>query len=308
MIRANRLAKALAAAAALGMFGASQAQTTINNGLTPGAQNLVSDESRETYVDANRNGLFDTGDVIFGYIQIQNFSPSGALAGNAVYGVFSQQVTSITGTTNINFGATTVAGLTLQALTGNAAAPAGSIASFYDNAAGYGTNLITTALGGATSMKDYIDFITGNGTLRLTAGLSRPSDFLVSGSNFAGAPNSNFINLPSGIQVAATGGGLSVVQNNTNFSYAANVSVSSPIGMPHLSSITSRNCQSPKGLCRVAVSRPRFRRIGSTRTMAPSISSSAAPEPEPTSHAGSSTRTTSAWHRSAFPSRGHFCS
>jgi hypothetical protein len=229
MVRANRLAKALAAAAALGLFGVAQAQTTINNGLTPGVQNLVQDESRETYVDVNRNGLFDTGDVIFGFIQIQNFAPSGALAGNAVYGVFSQQVTSFSGT-SINFGATTVAGLTLQALTGNAAAPAGSIASFYDNAAGYSTNLITTALAGATSMKSYIDFITGNGTLRLTAALSRPSDFLVSGSSFAGAANSNFIGLPSNVTVASTGGGLTVVQNNTNFSYASNVTASSPPG------------------------------------------------------------------------------
>jgi hypothetical protein len=227
MFKANRLVQALAAAGALGLFGSAQA-VTINNGLTPGVFNLVQDESRETYVDANANGLFDTGDVIFGFIQIQNFSPSGALANNAVYGVFSQQVTSISGQ-SINFGATTVTGLTLAALTGGAQ-PAGSIATFYDNSAGYSTNLITTALPGATSMKDYINFITGNGTLRLTAGLSRPSDFLASGSTFAGGPNANFVGLPSNVTVASTGGGMTVVQNNTNFSYASTVTASSPPG------------------------------------------------------------------------------
>jgi hypothetical protein len=229
MFKTNRLAPALAVAGALGALGAAQA-TTINNGLTPGVFNLVQDESREAYVDVNGDGKFGVGDVIFGFIQINNFSPSGALANNAVYGVFSQQVTSVAGS-SITFGATTVAGLTLSALTG-APAIAGAVASFYDNplAGGYSTNLITTALGSATSMKDYINFITGNGTLRLTAGLSRPSDFLVSGSSFAGVSNSAFIGLPSNVTVASTGGGMTVVLNNTSFAYASTVTSSSPPG------------------------------------------------------------------------------
>jgi len=229
MIQANRLAQALFAAGALGMFGAAQA-ADINAGLTPGVLNSVQDESREAYVDANRDGLFGAGDVIFGYIRLNNFAPSGAATNNSVYGVFSQQITAVNGT-SITFGATTVAGLTLSALTG-VAAPAGSIASFYDNAAGYSVDLITTALGGSTSMKNYIDFITGNGTLRLTAGLSRPSDFLVSGANafFAGGANTNFINLPPDVTVASTGGGLTVLVNNTNFDYSPTVIASSPPG------------------------------------------------------------------------------
>jgi len=145
MFNAKRLAQALAVAGLIGTLGAAHAQTTINNGLVPGVFNLVQDESREAYVDANRNGLFDTGDVIFGYIRISNFSPAGLNSGNAVYGVFSQQITSTGPGGSINFGATTVAGLTLSALTG-VAAPAGSIASFYDSAAGYSTDLITTLL------------------------------------------------------------------------------------------------------------------------------------------------------------------
>jgi len=232
MFNAKRLAQALAVAGLIGTLGAAHAQTTINNGLVPGVFNLVQDESREAYVDANRNGLFDTGDVIFGYIRISNFSPAGLNSGNAVYGVFSQQITSTGPGGSINFGATTVAGLTLSALTG-VAAPAGSIASFYDSAAGYSTDLITTALGGATSMKNYIDFITSNGTLRLTAGLSRPSDFLVSGASnpaIVGGATSAFIGAPSNVAIASTGGGLTILTNNTNFSYAALVSASTPPG------------------------------------------------------------------------------
>lgn len=232
MLNLRKVASGLAIA---GLFGcvATASATTINAGFVPGIHNQIQDESREAYVDANGNGNFDVGDVIFGYVQINNFAQSGLNANNAVYGVFSQQITSIVGS-HILFGTTTVAGLTLDALTGNANT-AGGIAAFYDKAGvgGYGTDLITTPVGGATGMKDYIDFITApTATLRLVAGFAtspaKANEFLASQSDLAGAANSNFINLPDSVTVAATSGGLSVLFNHTNFTYSSTETSNTP--------------------------------------------------------------------------------
>src|SRR5437016_1370643 len=93
-MRTRRVLIGLLAALALS-FGATGAHaTTIANGLTPGVNNLIIDESREAYVDVNRNGLFDAGDVVFGYVKMDTFNPKGVSANNAVYGVFSLQIVS----------------------------------------------------------------------------------------------------------------------------------------------------------------------------------------------------------------------
>lgn len=219
---------ALAAAFAVG-FGSTQA-TTLNDGLTPGVLNTLQDNSREAYVDANNNGLFDTGDVIFGYIQITNYSPAGVSADNELYGVFSQQVTSITGSL-IQFGATTVSGLTLSDLTG-VTAPAGGIVSLYDSAGGFSVDLINANPPVATDMQDYLSYITANGTLEVTAGLAGGTNFLESLSGAANTPNSFIITATTANSIASTGGSLSVLLNNTNFGFAPNVETNGPSGFP----------------------------------------------------------------------------
>lgn len=228
-VNVSRVKQALCAAGMLGAMalGAAQA-TTINAGLVPGVPNLVIDESREAYVDAGSPGVFGVGDVIFGYIRISDFQPSGLTGGNSVYGIFSQEVIAVGGPLGITvtFGPTTVAGLTLSALTG-AATPVGSIVALYDTAA-FSVDLINASPGGATKMKDYLDLITAEGTLRLIAGFSDVDDFLLSTTALIGAPTSSLIGVPSGITIASTAGALSVLFNATIFTYDDTVPASGP--------------------------------------------------------------------------------
>ena len=219
--RLKATAVAIGIATGLGL-GAAQA-ATINQGLVNGF-NLIIDESREAYIDnpgGTPDGRFGVGDVVIGYFKIDNFNTKPASANNQVYAVFSQQVTSCCGTngSSITFGATTVAGLTLDDLIPGPA-PAGSVFAMYDRSTPYPVDLISAAPGGATSMKDYIDFITGNGNLAVIGGFGGtplvPPEFLVSSSSFAGAPTASFINLASSVTVASTGAALSVLVDNVN--------------------------------------------------------------------------------------------
>lgn len=232
---AKALSLGLAAGFMIGLGGVAQAApTTIVQGLVPNTNNLIIDESREAYVDSGPNGtadgIFGVGDVIVGYIKISSFSTSGKDAGNAVYGIFTQQVTAINGQV-VTFGATTTAGLTLSNLTGVAVAPGGIIA-LYDNPAGFGVDLEVNAPGGATTMKDYTDYIKNNGSLELIAGINPadPNNFLHSVSALAGAPTANLIGIPSSVTIANTAAGLDISLNNTPFGYAHDVIASSPVG------------------------------------------------------------------------------
>lgn len=213
-------------ALALGFAAGAAQAVTINNGLVLGS-NTLEDASRETYVDVNNDGRFNAGDVIFGYIQIANLSPAGAVANNQIYGIFSQQIAASSSGRNVVFEATTAAGLTLKDLAGgNAHVGANALAAFYDRSTPY-TNLTTTAAPGApTSMQDYLNYIHSNGTLRVVAGFGDADDFLVSEINSAfsstmsvGDSNAPIINLGAGVRVAANDGAFSVLWNNTDWDF-----------------------------------------------------------------------------------------
>ena len=231
------------AVAVAGVFAAGAAQaTTIAGGLVNGF-NLVIDESREAFIDnpgGTPNGTFGVGDVIVGYIKISDFNTKGVSANNQVYGIFSQQVTGVVGG-SVTFGATTVAGLRLSDITGCSSC-ANGIFALYDRTTPYPVDLVNASPGGATTMKDYTDFIKNNGTLELVGGfdLGFPSDFLTSFSSFAGAPTSSFIGLPSSVAVASTGAALSITTNNTGFKFVPDVlSVSAPGYTPLLLAASS---------------------------------------------------------------------
>ena len=237
----------LLAALALGFGATGSHATTIANGLTPGVNNLLIDESREAYVDVNRNGLFDAGDVIFGYVKIDTFNPKGVSANNAVYGVFSLEVVSQgTGTLGgpvQTLKASTTAGLTLSDLT-HTVLPANSVFALYDVAAvgGYLHNLVLNAPPGAVSMFDYINYLVGfpvNGEgakLELVASITNPPDV----NNFVravvndpaatlGSPNAGLVNLPSSLTLASTFADSFFSVNNTPFDYAPLVPVRDPL-------------------------------------------------------------------------------
>lgn len=226
MFKIGKLASAVTAG--LLAVGAAQA-ATINGGLVSGLNSIL-DESRESYVDANRNGLFDVGDVIYGYIRISDFQPKGVTGNNQVYGVFSQQVLAGSAGRNVLFGATTVAGLRLvDLLGGDANVNTSAIAAFYDKPTPYTDIINVNPPGPPTSMGGYLDYIRTNGTLRLVAGLDQADDFLFSEITAqaaglgvtVGAANAVFANplLTSAFTVAGNFGGFTFSYNNTDFSF-----------------------------------------------------------------------------------------
>ena len=160
--------------------------------LTPGVDNRYEDNSREAFFDnpgGAPNGTFGVGDVILGFVRIDNkTAPNGLdlkIPTPHIYAVFSQQVVAVSGTAVI-----------LANITG-AAVPGTAVFAVYDSIPGFGVDLITTSpgnvgTGGAVTMKDYINFITANGSLALvglisTAPRTASGDFLIASSIFAGA-------------------------------------------------------------------------------------------------------------------------
>lgn len=227
MFKINKLASVMMVA---GLLAAGVAQAaTINGGLV-GGLNSVLDESRESYVDGNNNGLFDAGDVIFGYIRISDFQPKGAQGNNQVYGVFSQQVMAGSAGRDVIFGATTVAGLRLKDLLGgDANVNASALAAFYDKPTSYVDLINSNPPGPPASMGGYLDYIRNNGTLRLVAGMDQADDFLYSEISrqaaglgvLVGSSNAIFANaaLNSGYTVASNFGAFTFSYNNTNFAF-----------------------------------------------------------------------------------------
>lgn len=203
------------------VFAGSVGATTINNGLQPGF-NTIEDQDRETFFDVDGDGTFSVGDVLAGWIRFDNFLPaSGAGTGtdNQVYAVVSTQVIGVSGDGDILFGATTAPGLTLQALTGDANAT-GGMAAVYDG--NYAADLVTTSAPGAVSIQDDVQYVVSNGTLRIVAGINDASDFFTAtNAPFAqiGQSTANFSALQTSITVGSYTGGLSVLYNNTKWTF-----------------------------------------------------------------------------------------
>jgi hypothetical protein len=214
-------------ALALGFAAGAAQAVTINSGLVAGANNLI-DESRETYVDANNDGKFGVGDVIFGYIRISDFQPSGNTANNQVYGVFSQQIAAGSAGRNVIFEATTVAGLRLKDLLGgDANVGTNALAAFYDRPTAY-TDLINSEPPTApTSMPGYLDYIRNNGALRLVAGFGDADDFLFSEVSllaagaglFVGGSNTSILTARFADTMASNFGAFSILYEDTDWSF-----------------------------------------------------------------------------------------
>jgi len=222
----------VAVALALGL-ATSAGAVTINQGLTSGVLNTVEDQDREAYIDVNANGLIDVGDVFIGFVRIDNFLPAGLDASNQVYGIISNQITGTDpGDPNlVTLGVTTHVGLRLQDITGDANT-AGGLVAVYDSAAPFTTDLINNSAPGATGIKDDIDLILNEGTLRLVGDLGAADNFLTADviTGFGvGSPNGIFVGLPPSIEFGGFSGGLSVAYNNTAFSYLDAVFVLDPI-------------------------------------------------------------------------------
>ena len=222
----------VAVALALG-FATSAGAATINSGLTSGVLNTIEDQDREAYVDVNGDGLISAGDVLIGWVRIDNFLPSGSDANNQVYAVISNQIISADASgTVITMGTTTVPGLRLEDITGDANA-AGGLFAIYDRGVPFSTDLVNASVG--ASNQDEIDMITGEGTLRMVAGLGAAGDTFLTVvitpglPGAVGSPNAFLATLPVSISFASYSGGVDFLYNNTGFNFLDAVPTFDPI-------------------------------------------------------------------------------
>ena len=226
-IRTGKTIKTLVATLVAGLvlwgLGSSADAGFFSSTLTNGVDNRYEDNSREAFFD-NPGGIpdhvFGVGDVIAGFVRVDNkTAPNGLDLTNPsphVYGIFTQQVVGV-GPGAVIFGPTTVVGLRLADITSNPLLPATGAFAVYDKSGpGFVTDLITTSPGNvgtpllsSVTMTDYLNFITGNGSLALvgtisTAPRTLAGDFLIASSIFVGASTVQLGPCP------AVGGGLTL--------------------------------------------------------------------------------------------------
>ena len=195
-----------------------------------GQVNQFEDNSREAFFDtgATNPGTFGVGDVVVGYVRIdQRVAPGATVVfPDTLYAVFSQQVTSIVGT-SVQFGTTSVVGLRMGDITGGTASNS-SMVALYTNPAGYGaltgSTLPPNQVGGAAiTMADYTRFISG-GSFLLSAGIvdltAVTGDFFSATLKSVAPPSTAVIGAAGGgINFASFSAGLSLLQNNTGLAF-----------------------------------------------------------------------------------------
>jgi hypothetical protein len=210
------------------MLGATSADAGLfDSYLTSGATNLFEDNSREAYFDVNGSGIFDAGDVIVGFVQVEQRTqptpiPDTTIQGT-LYAVFSQQVVSVTdvgGIQNlVTFTPTTAANaptLTLSALTGGSA-EANAFIALYTKPGGT-TDLTTTSL---ANLAAYLAYVT-SGTLEATFGLDGATDYFRALTTTPGDLSSTTIlNATTAQSIASFAAVLSLLTNLTSFDFLA---------------------------------------------------------------------------------------
>jgi hypothetical protein len=173
---------------------------------------------------------------------MDDFGPSGSDPANTVYGVISNQIIAVDplDPTIISLGTTTVAGLTLQDLTGDPNT-AGGMFAIYDGIAPL--NLINSLPVAGADIFDYIDYIT-TGDLQLVAGIVSPDNYLMvdNGPGFPiGTPNASFPSLPTSVTTGNFTGGLDLLYNNTNFAFADAIITVDALGGIHTTQVGVAN-------------------------------------------------------------------
>jgi PEP-CTERM motif-containing protein len=227
MSKLRKLGTAALAAVCMGLLSPTTQASFLDTVLTPGVQNNFEDNSREAFIDVDNSGNVSIGDVLIGFIRIDNKSAPNAIAfNNNVYAIFSQQVIATSGPFQ-SFGPTTVAGLRLSDIVPTAPAD-GMVAVYSGNTI---LDLIVNS-GGAT-LNDYFNVIKAGLTLDLVAGFANPDDFLtalavlaVTADNAAGT---GLLQLAGTVDAAFFSAGLSILLNNTQFSFLENVTANNPL-------------------------------------------------------------------------------
>ncbi|HDZ78541.1 MAG TPA: hypothetical protein ENH39_04455, partial [Gammaproteobacteria bacterium] len=180
MFTRKRLTAGLVGAGLLLFLGAPAQASYFSSTITPGL-NDYQDQSREVYFDANGDGSFGVGDILTGFLRLDDkiSGPNAGPLSNSVYAIFTQQIISVGGSGGdvVEFGPVTAAGngLTLGEL-GVAGAGANDMIALYSTFGGFSKNLITQSPGDrvgstAVTMADYLDVILSEGTLDILAGV-----------------------------------------------------------------------------------------------------------------------------------------
>jgi hypothetical protein len=194
-----------------------------------GGLNVFEDQSREAYIDVNNSGTIDVGDVLVGFVRVdEKTAPNAVDYDNQVYAIFSQQIVATAGPFQ-SFAPTTVPGLRLSDIV--AGAPANGMVAVFSSDTPI-QNLITNSAG--ATLDAYFDLIQANMDLDVVAGIAPGTDdFLVAIAILAATADDNaatgILQLQGGETVASFTGGLSILLNNTGLVFLEAASSTNPI-------------------------------------------------------------------------------
>lgn len=232
----NRLdcAVVIAVGLCLGILVTS-AESSFYTSILAEGQNTFEDQNREAYVDVDGDGKLSVGDVLLGFVRLDDHQPIVSGVGSIndrIYAIFSQQVTNITLLTGpggnpvfgqVDFGPTTATGLKLSDIVSGA--PANGIIALFSSPVPI-TNLINispgdTTVNGYINLFDYFKLITANMSLDAVAGISQPDDYFTATTSspsglglFASGGAATIPNIEQGVTVANFHAGLTIVLNN----------------------------------------------------------------------------------------------
>jgi hypothetical protein len=239
------------AALVVGMVQPVQAGP-ITSTLVANTDNTYEDISREAFIDVNGDGKLSPGDVIIGFTSItaRTGPTPGVSTNNQIYGIFSLQVGPLTGGSTVQFVPTTVPTLTLAAI-GVAGAGPNDMLAAYDNFPGFVPNLVTTQppdlnANGKIDLQDFLLTIETQGTLELTAGILRPTDFFANATTVpVAAQTTAFIaTIPDTLTVGVASAALGININNTGVTFVNDTGVAFN---PFLGAVVSDQLELSKG-------------------------------------------------------------
>lgn len=195
---------------------ASSSRASFYSSILAQGANSFDDQDREAYVDVDGDGKLSLGDVLLGFVRLDDHDPIVSGVGpieNRIYAIFSQQVKTITIITvgsqpvfgQIDFEPTTATGLTLSEIVPGASA--NGVLALYSSPVPI-TDLINNSPGdltgnGTTNLFDYFKLIKDNMTLSAIAGFgSGPTN---SDDYFTATTNTS-----AGLGLLATGGAATI--------------------------------------------------------------------------------------------------
>lgn len=237
------------AAFLLGSAAVSQA-TYLDGVLVAGTNNTLEDTSREAFIDVDGSGTFSVGDVIMGFVAVERITTSSTntLTPNTTYVVFSQQVSTINNTTGVvTFVAPTVSSLQLSSLLSGEGISSGAIVAVVTDSGAFSTVLTNAAPGDVNGdtkvdLADYFALLANQGSLEFSAGITQAGDFFDAtvvlstvGAACGGTlplTTTCIATLGNSLTLANFSAGLSIIDNNTIFTFDDTVLAGAPTPSP----------------------------------------------------------------------------